>query len=240
MLGNTPAMDIVNEITSQGRRALVDLLHGGAIEHSSPWSPDVPLELRHSMPDLFDRFPITWPWEHPKPVDPALHNAWILDNTAYRDPKQDGDVAGWKAEFVAAYFVKNSGKDVSRIVANIADYINLKPDDLETRKRVAKRLQPFIDAVLPNRTLEVSVDGKDTLTLGPSSQSGISSKVYDLESQYVHLSRVHQSRLHMLITSQSNKIRSPNISNIPPTSFWPSQHDHLRLPNRLGYHLRHR
>jgi hypothetical protein len=43
-------------------------------------------------------------WEKPKPVDPALHNVWILDNTAFRDGEQ------WKAEFVACYFIKNSGK----------------------------------------------------------------------------------------------------------------------------------
>lgn len=171
-------MNILNEIASQGRRGLVDLLSAGEIERSSPWSPSIGIELHHSMPDLFDRFPITWPWEKAKPVDPALHTVWILDNTAFR--ARDGR---WKAEFVAAYFWAKSGKDVSRVVAMIADYLDLKPDDFETRERVAKRLQPFVDAVLPKRTLEVAVDGKERLTLGPSSLSGISSEVHDLNIQ---------------------------------------------------------
>nr|OQO31949.1 hypothetical protein B0A51_00289 [Rachicladosporium sp. CCFEE 5018] len=170
-------MDFFNELTSQGRRALVDATSFGAIERSSPWSPDVDAELRHAMPDLFDRFPINWPWTPIKLIDPALHSVWILDNTAFRDSN-----SGWKAEFVAAYFIKNSGKDVSRVVSTILDFVDLKADDV-TRQRVAKRLQPFVDTVLPKRTIDVSVDGKARLELGPSSQSGISSKVYDLQIQ---------------------------------------------------------
>jgi hypothetical protein len=45
---------------------------------------------------------------------------------------------------------------------------------------MTKRLQPFADQILPNRTLEVIVDGKETLKLGPGNQSGYSSQVRDL------------------------------------------------------------
>jgi hypothetical protein len=54
-------MNFFREIASQGRRVAVDILHAGNIERSSPWSPDVPEELTAWLPDLFDRFPITFP-----------------------------------------------------------------------------------------------------------------------------------------------------------------------------------
>ncbi|KAM0715775.1 hypothetical protein Q7P37_008289 [Cladosporium fusiforme] len=162
-------MAFFQEMLSQGRRATVDLLHAGGIARSSPWSPDVPEELTSWLPDLFDRFPITFPWDSPKPVDPALHNVWIMDNIAFREGEK------WKAEWVACYFIKNTGKDVSRAVAMVADSLDLSLDDEELQKRMAKRLQPFADQILPNRTLEITVDGKETLVLGPSNQSGYSS-----------------------------------------------------------------
>jgi hypothetical protein len=118
-------------------------------------------------------------WEKPKPVDPALHNVWILDNIAFRD----ADDRKWRAEFVACYFIKNSGKDVSKAVAIVADALDLSLDDEELQKRMEKRLQPFADQILPNRTLEVTVDGKETLRLGPSNQSGYSSDIRDLSFQ---------------------------------------------------------
>jgi len=57
----TYTMNFFREIASQGRRVAVDILHAGNIERSSPWSPDVPEELTSWLPDLFDRFPITFP-----------------------------------------------------------------------------------------------------------------------------------------------------------------------------------
>jgi hypothetical protein len=54
-------MNFLREVVSQGRRVAVDVLHAGGIERSSPWSPDVPEELTVWLPDLFDRFPITFP-----------------------------------------------------------------------------------------------------------------------------------------------------------------------------------
>ena len=116
-------------------------------------------------------------WEKPRAVDPALHNVWILDNIAFKDGEQ------WRAEFVACYFIKNSGKDLSKAVAVVADALDLSLDDEELQKRMVKRLQPFADQILPNRTLEVTVDGKETLKLGPSNQSGYSSEVRDINLQ---------------------------------------------------------
>ena len=202
-------MNFIHEIVDQGRRTAVEVLSGGGIDRDAPFSPDVPDDLRGWLPDLFDRFPIVLPWEKPQPVDPALHNVWILDNTAFRTPKQgdsrpdleeakDKNVAkpakvneagnveplhegkGWEVEYVACYFIKGSGKDVSRVVADIAHQLNVGEDDIAARKRIEKRIQPFVDKVLPNRTLRINIDGKEEQTLGPSSYSGISAGIYEL------------------------------------------------------------
>ena len=203
-------MDFFKDVWDQGRRAAVDVLHGSSIDHSSPHSPDVPEDLRQTMPDLYDRFPIVMPWEKAQPIDPALHNVWLLDNTAFRTPQpgdhrpdlaelQDHNVSqpkrlneageanqptragsGWELEFVACYFIKNSGKDISKIVADIAHKLNVREDDDATRKRIAQRVEPFADTILPNRTLRITLDNKEQQTLGPSSHSGISAGLYQL------------------------------------------------------------
>jgi hypothetical protein len=202
-------MNFLNEVLNQGRRTAVEVLSGGGIERDAPFSPDVPDDLREWLPDLFDRFPIVLPWEQPKPVDPAIHSVWILDNTAFRSPKdgdsrpdleelKDKNVAkpakvdgsgnvqpldqgkGWEVEYVACYFIKGSGKDVSKTVADIAYQLNVKEDDIATRKRIEKRIQPFVDKVLPNRTLRISIEGREEQTIGPSSYNGISAGLYEL------------------------------------------------------------
>lgn len=204
-------MDFLWDIANQGRRAAVDLLHSHEITNDAPYSPDVPEDLREWLPDLFDRFPIVLPWEKPKPVDPALHNVWILDNTAFRTPApgdhrpglakpQNHDVtkpklisepgqttqsvqpssASWEVEFVAAYFIKNSGKNLASATAALIKQLNVDDSDEATKKRIAARLQPFIDSVLPKRTLRITIDGQEEQTLGPSSYSGISSGLHQL------------------------------------------------------------
>lgn len=202
-------MNFVHEVVDVGRRTAVDALSGGGIERDCPFSPDVPEDLRSWLPDIFDRFPITFPWSKPQPIDPAIHTVWIWDNTAFRSPKkgenrpgldnfkdagaaeatvvdQNGDkqpareAGGWEAEFVASCFVKNSGKDESRVVAQIAKLLNVGDEDVTTKKRIAKRLQPFLDTVLPNRTVRINVDGKEEQTLGPSNLSGITQDLHQL------------------------------------------------------------
>jgi hypothetical protein len=41
-------------------------------------------------------------------------------------------------------------------------------------------VQPFVDRVLPKRTLRISIDGKEQQTIGPSSYSGVSSGLHQL------------------------------------------------------------
>ncbi|KAF2717254.1 hypothetical protein K431DRAFT_233580 [Polychaeton citri CBS 116435] len=195
-------MNFLRGLAEQGRRATVDLLHGEEIERDSPFSPEVPDELREWLPDLFDRFPVVLPWEKSQPVDPALHEVWLYDNTAFRSPAagehrpglrkpasrhdtkptlidSDGksedtpsEGNGWEVEFVSSYFIKNSGKDLSRIVAAVAKALNVNDDDEATKKRIALRVQPFVDFVLPNRTVRIAIDKKEEQTLGPSNYSG--------------------------------------------------------------------
>jgi hypothetical protein len=83
-------MDLLQTLTTQTRRVAVDALHNEDIEDSSPFSPEVPEDLREWLPDLFDRFPLPWPWEKVSPVDPALHDVWVLDNVAFRSA-ESGD-----------------------------------------------------------------------------------------------------------------------------------------------------
>nr|POE99336.1 phosphatidate phosphatase app1 [Quercus suber] len=203
-------MNLLRDVLEQGRRATAEVLSGGGIEHDSPHSPEVPEDLRQWLPDIFDRFPIVLPWDTDKPIDPALHAVWLLDNTAFRTPAPDDkrpqlaeltdanhtqpvivpeavgsrepakSGSGWEVEYVACYFIKNSGKNVASIQAKIIHALNIGDDDLATKKRIIARLQPFVDTVLPKRTVRISINGREEQTLGPSSWSGISSGLHEL------------------------------------------------------------
>ncbi|KAF2873994.1 actin filament organization protein-like protein App1-like protein [Massariosphaeria phaeospora] len=101
------------------------------------------------------------------PVDPQKDVVWLFDNTAYQNR-----VGRWKANFVACYFVKNSGKDLGEVVAWIADQVGLAQDE-EAEARIAKRVQPLLDSILPAHTVEVDLQGI-AVRLGPSGRDGIS------------------------------------------------------------------
>lgn len=101
-------------------------------------------------------------------VNPETDYIWLLDNTAYKNA-----IGRWKAEFVAAYFVKNSGKDLSEVVAKVSEKIGLA-DDEEAKATIAKRIQPLLDSILPAHAVEIDLQGVTT-RLGPSGRDGISS-----------------------------------------------------------------
>ncbi|KAF1922486.1 uncharacterized protein M421DRAFT_78116 [Didymella exigua CBS 183.55] len=92
---------------------------------------------------------------------------WLLDNTAYQNR-----LGRWKAEFVAAYFVRHSGKDLSEVVAWVSEKIGLA-DDEEAKKTIALRLEPFLDAILPAHAVNINLQGMK-VRLGPSGRDGIS------------------------------------------------------------------
>jgi len=106
-----------------------------------------------------------------KTVDPEKNIVWLFDNTAYQ--LEDGS-GTWKAEFVGAYFLKNSGKDTSKVVAYISEKIGLAEGD-KAEETIAKRIQPLLDAVLPAHAVNIDLFNKDVRRLGPSGRDGISS-----------------------------------------------------------------
>ncbi|OAL56231.1 hypothetical protein IQ07DRAFT_496700 [Pyrenochaeta sp. DS3sAY3a] len=101
-------------------------------------------------------------------VNPDTDYVWLLDTTAYQNR-----LGRWKAEFVAAYFVQNSGKDLSEVVAWVSDKIGLA-DDEEAKATIAKRMQPLLDSILPAHAVDIDLQGM-TVRLGPSGRDGISS-----------------------------------------------------------------
>ena len=101
-------------------------------------------------------------------VNPKTDYVWLLDNTAYQNR-----IGRWNAEFVAAYFVQNSGKDLSEVVAWVSEKIGLA-DDEEAKETIAKRLQPLLDSILPAHAVEIDLMGTN-VRLGPSGRDGISS-----------------------------------------------------------------
>lgn len=123
------------------------------------------------------------------PADPHKNTVWLLDNTAFRPITEDGSYSpSWQAEVVACIFQTEGRKDVGKFVAAIADYIGLdgelgSDDNKETRERIERRVQPFIDQVSPSRTLKLDVKVNQSTQvhgLDPSDRNGIISQNIEL------------------------------------------------------------
>lgn len=108
----------------------------------------------------------------PTPVKKG-QEVWLLDNTAFRDTETPDK---WVAEFVAAYFTEDSGKDVSLVVADIAEKLGLTGEnaDAEAESRIAERVEPFLNMILAAKTVDIKFSEAGTLTLGPAAGHGIS------------------------------------------------------------------
>lgn len=98
---------------------------------------------------------------------------WLLDNTAFRSPTNPHQ---WHAEFVAAYFSEDSGKDASLVVADIVEKLGIAgKGDAEAERRIAERVEPFLNLILAAKTVEVDfAGGQGRLRLGPAAGHGIS------------------------------------------------------------------
>ncbi|KAH0613424.1 uncharacterized protein H6S33_005310 [Morchella sextelata] len=98
---------------------------------------------------------------------------WLLDNTAFRSPTNPHQ---WHAEFVAAYFSEDSGKDISLVVADIVEKLGIAgKGDAEAERRIAERVEPFLNLILAAKTVEVDfAGGQGRLRLGPAAGHGIS------------------------------------------------------------------
>ena len=111
---------------------------------------------------------------------------WLLNNTAYKPINDNtGKQEPWQAEFVACYFQKGR-KDITSTVSKIADQIGLDGkvgSEAEIRKRIEERIRPFVLAIGPARTVDVTIPSPDAQgsphkrTLGPSNSNGISSQL---------------------------------------------------------------
>jgi hypothetical protein len=157
---------------------------------SEPSTPTSPTERRGST--FMSFFASILGSKNPlaQPANPHLNTVWLLDNTAYQ-PANDQQNQSWHVEVVACIFEKESRKDITKIVATIADYIGLDGEHgahQEARKRIEHRLQPFLDAVSPSRTLTLQIPISRPLqshSLGPSDRNGIVSQ--SVEMGHIHL-----------------------------------------------------
>lgn len=118
-----------------------------------------------------------------RPANAKEDAVWLLDNTAYRaisaHPLRRGrDAHPWQAEFVVAYFKRNTGNDVSKVVADMADKIGLGAtgeDRAAGERTIAERLQPFMQTIQPARSLDVNMPGVGVRRLGPAGRGAMSS-----------------------------------------------------------------
>ncbi|KAL8766733.1 MAG: hypothetical protein Q9209_006555 [Squamulea sp. 1 TL-2023] len=124
------------------------------------------------------------------PIDPSTESVWLFDNTAYRPiHPYPHSPQPWQADFHTAFFKKETGKDVSKAVADIADKIGLKElGSEEERERgertIAERLQPFIDVVAPARWAEVNLPNGKLQRLGPGGRSGTSRQIVSFATDH--------------------------------------------------------
>ena len=118
-----------------------------------------------------------------KDMNPREEEVWLLDNTAYRPVHvYPHDTQPYQAQFVAAFFRKNTGKDMSKAVANIADEIGLGKDDGVSRpdaeKTIAERLQPFVQTIAPARSVRVKFPDASIHKVGPGGRSAVSDQTF--------------------------------------------------------------
>lgn len=103
---------------------------------------------------------------------------WLFDNYAYQPVNGlVKDSHTWQAEFPVAYFKKNTGKDLSKMVASVGDNIGLGHNDEEAEKTIARRLQPFADAIAPARYVKITLPTGKVQKLGPGGPNGISNQI---------------------------------------------------------------
>lgn len=101
---------------------------------------------------------------------------WLLDNTAYRTSS-----GKWQAEFVAAVFDKETGVEISTVVADIAEKVGLGKGNA-AEAMIRERLMPFVQNILPGRTVTIDFAKQQELKLGPGGRNGISSDIESVPS----------------------------------------------------------
>lgn len=94
-----------------------------------------------------------------------------MDQTAFRSSSS----SGWRAEYVVACFKENSTtrKKVTDAVADLAQVLNLAPDDNVTEERMKERITPFTRDIARHMEVDIKYPQGGQLHLGPSNGSGI-------------------------------------------------------------------
>lgn len=100
---------------------------------------------------------------------------WLMDNTAYRNPKTDQ----WEAEFVAAVFENEPKCRVADIVSGIASTLGLA-DDAAERDTIEERIIPFLWDIQAARVFWIEHKKKE-IKLGPTSINGITTSVESVD-----------------------------------------------------------
>ncbi|RAH70239.1 uncharacterized protein BO66DRAFT_411556 [Aspergillus aculeatinus CBS 121060] len=121
------------------------------------------------------------------------HTVWLFDNTAYQAPISGStELNLWRAEVVACVFQRDSRKDLSKLIAMVADLIGLDGEigtDKETRHRIAERLQPFLHHTTPAHLMMLETPLPNNATqihqLGPADDSGIISQTVGVNSRHI-------------------------------------------------------
>lgn len=113
---------------------------------------------------------------NPVPQDiTSKDQVWLLDNTAYKS-----DVTGaWQAEFLAAVFDQNTGVELSKVVADVAEKVGVGKGDA-AEATIQERLIPFVQSILPGRRLSINFGQKEELELGPGGRNAISNDTKEL------------------------------------------------------------
>lgn len=146
---------------------------------------DMPL-LQGRLPPTLDKITSYLGKANPfaQPIDPANSIVWLCDNTAYQSASFPHT---WQALFVAAFFEKDSGRAViGKVVADITQKLGMAADGEDIQERIRERLQPFVDQILPSKTLEIMFKGNkgEVFKLGPSNRDGISHNEIKLHGHY--------------------------------------------------------
>jgi hypothetical protein len=111
---------------------------------------------------------------NPVPQKIGEHDTvWLFDNTAYRSPT----TGQWQAEFVVAAFDQNTGVEIDKVVANVAERLGLASGEQheDAKKTIQERLVPFVQSTLPGRLLMAEFAELKRLRLGPGGRNAISS-----------------------------------------------------------------
>jgi hypothetical protein len=107
---------------------------------------------------------------NPVPQDiTGKDQVWLLDNTAYKSAETDF----WQAEFIAAVFDRNTGVELSKVVAKVAEKVGVGKGDAAVAT-IQVRLMPLVQSILPGRRVTVDFGQSKEIELGPGGRNAIS------------------------------------------------------------------